>query len=313
MSLAEILNRQSMAGPRRRLVVEVLLCTVVGTTIVLAGVNATIDSRRYVSSPQYKSYAFLITLVWAFLPVVWRVGCDTLDDLGTPARMVLRQRLPVAASGVLAVVVVAVVVVATVSGVYAPGDKSPLNLGIYRVGLTYAAASVALVPAVAAMWQCLPVLTRLRAIQSADLALIDGLLNVRRALLRSLTAAGSLVSLGVLATGAQRQAVLAYDPHANYPASYVVVWGLGFSAALLVNFIPGFRSLIDLANATVEVTFPLLPPGEQGWRDALDDRAALAGLLQVRGSARDIINSSILVAGPLMTSTLSLFLPSGNG
>ena len=55
MSLAEILNRQSMAGPRRRLVVEVLLCTVVGTTIVLAGVNATIDSRRYVSSPQYKS------------------------------------------------------------------------------------------------------------------------------------------------------------------------------------------------------------------------------------------------------------------
>ena len=271
MSLAEILNRQSMAGPRRRLVVEVLLCTVVRTTIVLAAVNATIDRRRDVSTPQYKSEAFLIILVWAFLPVVWRVGCDTLDDLGTPARMVLRQRLPVAASGVLAVVVVAIV-----SGVYARGDKSPLYLGMYRVGLTYFACGVALVPAIASMWQCLPVLNRLRAIQSADLALIHGLLNVRRALLRSLTAAGSLVSLGVLATGAQRQAVLAYDPHAAYPASYVIIWGLGFSAALLVNFMPGFRRLTDLANAAVDVAFPLLPPGQQGWRDVLDDRAALS-------------------------------------
>ena len=139
---------------------------------------------------------------------------------------------------------------------------------------------------------------------------VNRLLLLRECLLSALTTVGLLVSAGVLTTGAQRQAALADPRHTGpYPSAYVLIWGLAFSALLVVNFLPAFRRLIRLANATVDTLFPILPPGSDGWQNRLKERKDLADLLKVTSGAKDVITSSILVAGPLISSAFSLFLP----
>jgi hypothetical protein len=132
------------------------------------------------------------------------------------------------------------------------------------------------------------------------------------AVLAGLYARGSasLVSAGVLITGAQRQAVLADAKFtAPYPSAYVLIFGLAFSALLVVNFLPAFRRLSRQANATIEAILPVLPPGADGWQNRLQERTDLAGLLQVTSGLKDVLTSAVLVTGPLISSAFSMFLP----
>jgi hypothetical protein len=46
------------------------------------------------------------------------------------------------------------------------------------------------------------------------------------------------------------------------------------------------------------------------WQERLQDRQDLASLLQVTSGIKDVITSAVLVAGPLLSSAFSLFLPS---
>ena len=78
---------------------------------------------------------------------------------------------------------------------------------------------------------------------------------------------------------------------------------------LVVNFLPAFRRLIRVASATIDAIFPILPPDSDGWQNRLQERKDLADLLQVTSGAKDVITSAILVAGPLISSVFSLFLP----
>src|SRR5262249_7785875 len=112
-------------------------------------------------------------------------------------------------------------------------------------------------------------------------------------------------------TGAERQAVLAAtkDPGA-FPPAYVLIWGLSFSALLLVNFTPAFRRLTSRADNIIDTKLPILTPDFDGWQDRLQERQDLANLLQVTSGVKDVITSAVLVAGPLISSAFSLFLPS---
>lgn len=118
----------------------------------------------------------------------------------------------------------------------------------------------------------------------------------------------------MLASGAERQAALAAPKYAApYPSAYILIWGLAFSALLLVNFTPAFRRLTNRANIIINSTLPILLPGSGRWQDRLQERQDLANLLRVTGSAKDVITSAVLVAGPLISSAFSLFLPGSSG
>ena len=62
-------------------------------------------------------------------------------------------------------------------------------------------------------------------------------------------------------------------------------------------------------GATIDAIFPILPPGSDGRQNRLQERKDLADLLQVTSGAKDVITSAILVAGPLISSAFSMFLP----
>jgi hypothetical protein len=251
-------------------------------------------------------WATLTIGVIAALPVIWRVGVDLLRRLGLDPRRVLRSWAAPALIGVVLVVTAAVL-----AGEYARGGGSPYYGGVVRIGVIYVLAVTAAVPAFVAIWECYRQLADDGCTKGQDSAMrVNRLLLVRECLLSALTTVGLLVSAGVLTVGAERQASLA-DPKytASFPSPYVLIWGLAFSALLVVNFLPAFRRLVRLANATIDDIFPILSPGSAGWQSRMQERKDLADLLKVTSGVKDVIISSILVAGPLISSAFSLFLP----
>jgi hypothetical protein len=274
--------------------------------LVLIEDDATARSRVHTSTPEFKVWATLTVAVIAALPAVWRVGIDLLSRLGLAPRRVLRSWAAPAAIGVILVITAAVL-----AGDYARGSGSPYYGGVARIGVVYVLAVTAVVPAFLVMWECYRQLAGNGDTERRNcLAEVEHFLLLRECLISALTTVGLLVSAGVLTVGAQRQASLA-DPkyHTSYPSAYVLIWGLTFSALLVINFLPAFRRLIRLANATIDALFPILSPGSDGWQNRLQERKDLADLLKVTSGTKDVITSSILVAGPLISSALSLFLP----
>jgi hypothetical protein len=252
-------------------------------------------------------WAALIIGIVAALPAAWRVGVDLLRRLGLESRRVLRSwAAPILAAGLL------VAATAVLGGRYFSGHHVDGYQGSLRIAVIYVLGLAAAAPAFAAMWECY------RQLADDDDgtsgrppdAEITRLLLLRECLLSALTTLGLLVSAGVLATGAQRQAVLDSPGYGgSYPPAYVLIWGLAFSALLLVNFLPAFRRLTSLARVTIDRILPLQFPGSGRWQDRLQERKDLADPLKVTGSTKDMITSAILVAGPLISSAFSLSLP----
>lgn len=160
------------------------------------------------------------------------------------------------------------------------------------------------------MWECYRQTARLQPAGDG----ISQQLLLRGCLLSALKALGTLVSLGVFVTGAQRLATLTDPKLSNtFPAAYVLIWGFSFSALLVVNFLPAFLRLNQVAHATIDAVLEIKAPGTAGWQDRLQERKDLADLLKVTGGTKDALTSAILVAGPLISSALALFLPTGSG
>jgi len=276
-----------------------------GAALILLEDDATARSRVYTNTPEFKVWATLTIGLIAALPAVWRVGIDLLRRLGrNPRRLLRSEAVPVVLS------VVVVVVAAVLSGQYARGTVTPYYGETIRIAVVYLLAVTAAVPPLLAMWECYRQLARDDTGGQDGAAVVNRLLLLRGCLLSALTTVGLLVSAGVLLTGAQRQAILA-DPKftAPYPSAYVLIWGLAFSALLVVNFLPAFRRLSRRANATIDAMLPVLPPGADGWQNRLQERKDLAGLLQVTNGVKDVLMSAVLVAGPLISSAFSMFLP----
>jgi len=276
-----------------------------GAGLILIEDDATARSRVFTNTPEFKVWATLTIGLIAALPAVWRVGIDLLRRLGRNPRRVLRAEAGPAVIGVVVVVMAAVL-----SGQYARGTVTPYYGETVRIAVVYVLAVAAAVPPLMAMWECYRQLARHATDGQDGAAGVTRLLVLRECLLSALTTVGLLVSAGVLATGAQRQAALADAKFsAPYPSAYVLIWGLAFSALLVVNFLPAFRRLGRRANATIDGLLPVLPPGADGWQNRLQERTDLAGLLQVTGGVKDVLTSTVLVAGPLISSAFSMFLP----
>jgi hypothetical protein len=296
------LARANSAGWRLALLTSGF--AVLGVCLLLVADDATAGSHVYTSTPEFKVWATLATSLIASLPSVWRVGVDLLRRLDLEPRRVLRSQ---AVPALIAVVLV--VAAAVLAGAYLGGGGSPYYGGPERVGAIYLLAVTAVVPTFVAMWECYRLLGT-DAGRQDNASEVNRLLTVRECLLSALATVGLLVSAGVLATGAQRQAALTDPRHTvDYPSAYVLIWGLAFSALLVVNFLPAFRRLMRRANETIDALFPIISPGSDGWQARLQERKDLADLLKVTSGAKDVITSSILVAGPLISSAFSLFLP----
>lgn len=283
-----------------------VLAGAAGAAVMTVASYTTVESTRYVSTPAFKVELAAYIAVWAMTPTVWSVGVTALRRSsvnGSPLR-----QLHIRATA-LAVVVAAG---AGIAGAYARGaDKGEVH-GLWRGMATYAAAAFAAYPAFAAMWTSGRASHHLAASPPgpADKAMA-ALAGLRAGLTQTLTVLGALVSVGVFAAGAQRQAWQAYSPQQadTYPPTYVLITGFALTLLLAAIFVPSWLRWTKAATRELDHRLAQLSPETPGWQTRASDRATYTAILQLPGAVHDQLTSAIIVLGPLTSSAVSLLLP----
>lgn len=283
-----------------------LVATAVGAAVTFLAVGHTAASAAYSSSPAAKVDGATIVLVWLMAPTVWAMGrtalVAVLPDAGPHPG---RHRV------IATVVALVVAAAAGLAGDFARGTNTGAYLGIWRTMATYAMATFAAYPALAAMWVAG---NRARAVSAStdDPAgpVIAELAVVRSTVVTAVSAVGAVVTVGVFAAGAQRQAWAAYSTDlASYPPAYVVVMGLAVTLFLAANAVPAWSRWRAAALREVDLRLPVIAPPGPGWRNRLEDRDAYSALLGLSQTAGNLLTSSVVVLGPLLSAAVSLFLP----
>lgn len=128
-----------------------------------------------------------------------------------------------------------------------------------------------------------------------------------------LTRLSSLVILGTLTTAALRKAVLAVSAAhpGDFPAEYVLVFGAGLTILLFIVYVPSSQRLKERAQEIVDNKFPVPSVLDRDWQEQMQRRRDLATILKIDETDRDLIQTTLTIGGPLITTIISLLIPAG--
>jgi hypothetical protein len=136
------------------------------------------------------------------------------------------------------------------------------------------------------------------------------LLAMQDTLARVLLALGVAIGAATLATGALRNAVIAYRPTtaSQFSATYPLLYGGLFTAVLAMIYFPTYDDLQRTSRRVVEIACPV------DWHDGPDHswfegRRDFADLLKIEHSPLQAFRSGVAILGPIIGSLLGLLLP----
>jgi hypothetical protein len=125
---------------------------------------------------------------------------------------------------------------------------------------------------------------------------------------RFLGTLGAILGLLILSSGAQRRAVLAFRPSANYPYENVLVYGLFFSILIAAVYLPTFVTLTAVANRICDSFFPEVSPLSPDWEERTAKRDKLRALLPLQAGPFSRFKASAAILTPLVGSLTGLLL-----
>lgn len=145
------------------------------------------------------------------------------------------------------------------------------------------------------------------SIQDSD---IEGFIELRDDLNRFLALLGATIGLAVLATGALRNAVRAFNPGADLPAETVLEYGGFLTLLLAFAYAPANYTLIRFGLRIREVLLPERPPPKDpGFGEWYATRKNLTELLQLEIGTFQRLQTAVLILSPLLSAALSLAIP----
>jgi hypothetical protein len=145
------------------------------------------------------------------------------------------------------------------------------------------------------------------SIQDSD---IEGFVELRDDLNRFLALLGATIGLAVLATGALRNAVLAFNPGVDLPAETVLAYGGFLTLLVAFAYAPANHTLIRLGLRIRVVLLPERPPPKDpGFGEWYATRKNLTELLQLEIGTFQRLQTAVLILSPLLSAALSLAIP----
>jgi hypothetical protein len=127
-------------------------------------------------------------------------------------------------------------------------------------------------------------------------------------MLRFLTTFAAAITVGLLALGALRTAVLASGtPAANVPSLRLLTYGGMLTAITALIFVPAYVAWQERASELRDTLHPVPEDGRPAhdWFQARDD---LDALLATRASAGRVLATAFGVLAPLLASVVSALL-----
>lgn len=138
------------------------------------------------------------------------------------------------------------------------------------------------------------------------------LVGLRVTLQQLLLVAGTVIGTATLAWGALRLAVLASTPTASFPPETPVLYGGFFTVVLAILYVPASTSLQRQARALVDACWPVpaaAKPDETWYRNRQNAETALG----LNVSVRDSFQTGAAILAPLVTSVITVILPTKPG
>jgi hypothetical protein len=296
----------------------------VGLALTRVGVNHADDIGGFTSTVQFQAWAVAIALqlgLWGLLaPGLWRIQRE------------LWHRLPDASGRSSLVLVIGgyVGLLALIAAAlrFVPHNPSIPSIFSLRTAILLWVGMVVVVPPIAiGMWLVQGVLGKLEttlrtAPRNRDTLELDWvmvgrevfgeLLDLRGRLQQLLMLGGTIIGAATLATGALRLAVLAWKPNALFPPDYPVLYGGFFTVVLAFLYGPAYGSLQRQGRAIVDGCWPL-PPAvkpDEAWYKARQTAESMLGLTI---SVRDGFQTGAAILAPLVTSLITVLLPTKSG
>jgi hypothetical protein len=297
---------------------------VVGLALTHVGVNHAGDIGGFTSTVQFQAWAVTIALqlsLWGLLaPGLWRMQRELWHHLPDDAKRPLLVLVIAGYVGLVAMIAAALRFI----------PHNPFIPAIFsrRTALLVWVGMVIVVPPIATgMWLIQGVLGKLNAtLQNAPRnqktleldwatdgrALFAELLDLRRRLQQLLVLGGTVIGAATLATGALRLAVLAWKPNALFPPDHPVLYGGFFTVVLAFLYGPAYASIQKQGRAILDGCWPLPPtakPDETWYRD----RQTAEAMLGLTISVKDSFQTGAAILAPLVTSLITVLLPTKSG
>jgi hypothetical protein len=288
-----------MLSSEARRVVAVVVAFAAGAA--LAWVPLGSAPLPFRDTPTYPVWVFLIAIVCGSCPPVWSRGRRALAQLPVRRPFIL-EALGYGLCAV-ALIVISVVVSAVVFGHVRPVRMLPYLP--QRFEIVYLAVALAIAPSVMAMSRVGGASLRGKG-RAADLV-------AWRAILQSQIAAlGALIALSTLTTAAFRNAILAAFPGRahDFPAEDVLLLGAWLTVILTLIYVRPSEQLRRHAQAMVDEAFPIPDQFDGDWQQQLERRRDLAAALRIDETSHNSIQNALIIGGPLITSALTLLIPS---
>jgi hypothetical protein len=296
---------------------------IVGLALTRVGVNHSGDIGGFTSTVQFQAWAVAIALqlgLWGLLaPGLWRITRE------------LWHRLPVTGRPSLALVIggyVGLLALIAAALRFVPHNPSIPTVFSSRTAVLVWVGMVVVVPPIAiGMWLIQGVLGKLEAtLQSTPRnrdtleldwvmggrEIFEELLDLRGRLQQLLVLGGAIIGAATLTTGALRLAVLAWKPNASFPPDYPVLYGGFFTVVLAFLYGPAHVSLQRQGRAMLDGCWPLPPTvkPDEAWYKARQTAESMLGLTI---SVRDGFQTGAAILAPLVTSLITVLLPTKSG
>jgi hypothetical protein len=137
---------------------------------------------------------------------------------------------------------------------------------------------------------------------------LESFRSLQGELQRFLGTLGAILGLLVLATAAQRHAVLDYAPRTDYDFELVLVYGLFFSILIAAIYLPTHLTLVAVGGGLRDSFFPPLPPSAPEWEERMRQREHFGQMLQLDVGPFGRLSASAAILTPLIGSLIALVL-----
>lgn len=281
----------------------------VGACILLYDSGFPPESKRFVESPQFMVWAFLICVQTAFFAVVaapvW-ISLRRLKDyfIGNRPEIVLSSLL----------FMLLFVVPFMIPRFLELGWRSPLAHHGLKIMVLAGFGFVIAFSVVVGIWLVHTALRTLLADSGSDEKQVASYLGLREQLLRFLTILGTMVGLVTLATGGLRNALLAMGTSAkDFPSELVLVYGLYFTALLAVTYAPTYVTLTSVGRRLRDKLCEFPSPESGSWADWHSNRKSVEEMLKLQVGAKENYQSVAAILAPLAGSVLSILGSAGAG
>jgi len=146
-----------------------------------------------------------------------------------------------------------------------------------------------------------------RTIEDED---IEDFIGLRDELNRFLGLLGAVIGLAVLAAGTLRNAVLAADPNADFPALAILEYAAFLTLLLAFVYVPAHKDLLRWGRRIRDdLLAPRPNPRSETFRDWYGKRKDLGELLEIDVTTFQRLQSAVFILSPLITAALSLAIP----